>query len=79
MEKKTLYWIIGILVFFVLMLQWYASTTPQPHVTKQCAIECTYDNYDCIQSLAVDMNYFHQLIEAKSTCMRSLRACIREC
>jgi len=79
MNKKTLYWIIGILGFFTLISLFYMYGVPNPYEIKQCAIECTYDNYDCIESLSINTSYQLQLIEAKSTCMRSLRACINIC
>ncbi len=80
MNKKTLYWIIGILVFLVLILQWYAQTTPPTYYTKQCAIECTYDNFDCMGSLSEDMqDWGTQVIHIKTTCMHSLRECIKDC
>jgi hypothetical protein len=80
MNKKTLYWIIGILVFLVLILQFYASTTPPEHHTKQCAIECTYDNYDCMGELSEDMTKCGlQVINIKTTCLRQLRECINTC
>jgi len=80
MNKKTLYWIIGILVFLVLILQLYASTNPPRHQTKQCAIECTYDNFDCMESLSENPeDWGLQFIRAKTICMRSLRKCINLC
>jgi hypothetical protein len=80
MNKKTLYWIIGILVFLVLILQLYASTNPPTHHTKQCAIECTYDNFDCMGELSEDMgDWGLQIVEIKTTCMYSLRECINAC
>lgn len=80
MNKKTLYWIIGILGFFTLVSLFYMYTMPDGYETKQCAIECTYDNFDCIGSLSENIeDYGMQLINAKTTCMASLRECINAC
>ena len=69
--------IILIFILILFLLNFFYTQVPDPrNIVKSCAMNCTYDNFNCIREQSLDAI---GRIGAQTTCMYSLRECIGNC